>query len=295
MNNCDFVSHNRNMEKDIEKTIRKRNAILGGIISFVLLGITEVGPPCSSFGKANGETLEQLSNKPQMAIVIDDFGYDRCGVEEMLSLNCKLTCAVMPALEFTTEDANRAHELGHEVILHMPMEAYGNLPQSWYGPLYIKNNDTREEAYEKTKQALDMIPHVNGINIHMGTALSQNKTLMREVMKATKEKDLIFLDSRTIEGSICKEVASDVGCKFLERDVFLEINSASYWVATKRIEEAISICTDKGSCVVIGHIGAVGKSETARALKDNLSKIIDSGIEIVPLSSLYSGLKSTVN
>ncbi len=260
-------------------------------MAFVLAGVTGIGPPRECV--CGAETQTGTQTKPRMAIVIDDFGYDRVGVSEMLALDCTLTCAVMPALEFTTEDAEKAHALGHEVILHMPMEAYGNLPESWYGPLYIKNIDSKEEAYNKTMQALNMIPYAKGMNIHMGTALSQNKELMTEIMKVAKERDIVFLDSRTIEGSVCSEVAKNIDCKFLERDVFLEIGSASYNTAIGRINEAIKICKEKGNCVVIGHIGAVGRAETARALKDSLKTIEESGIEIVSLSELYDSINNS--
>ena len=77
---------------------------------------------------ANINTFVQAEEKPKLAIVIDDFGSDRHGVEEMLNLKIPLTVAVLPGCEFTTEDAQKAHEHGHEVILHMPMENQTDMP-----------------------------------------------------------------------------------------------------------------------------------------------------------------------
>ena len=45
---------------------------------------------------------------------------------------------------------------------------------------------------------------------------------------------------------------------------------------------------EKGRCIVIGHVGAVGQSETARALKDSLESIRNAGIDIVPLSAFQN-------
>ena len=225
--------------------------------------------------------------KPKMVIIIDDFGYDRQGVDLMLSIDCTLTIAVMPSLMYSEEDAIRAHKQGHEVILHMPMEAYGNLPSSWYGPLFIANNDTPEVAYNKINQAINSIPYCKGINIHMGTAVSQNKTLMHSILKATKERNMPFVDSRTIEGSVCKEIGDEIGANVLERDLFLENHRANYAITNQKITEAINLCLQNGRCIVIGHIGAVGRDITAKCLADNLQRILDAGIEIVPLSALY--------
>ena len=271
----------------------KRQKVISNImlIFTIVLSLASVIPRGMTFARASeGEHLPRADIerviKPQMAIVIDDFGYDRQGIDEMLALDCTLTCAVMPNLEFSESDARMAHERGHEVILHMPMEAYGNLPTSWYGPLFIGNLDSKETAYNKVNQALNSIPYVNGMNIHMGTALSHNKTLMKEIMRCAKERDIVFLDSKTIEGSICPEVAKEVGVAFLERDIFLEVGGASYNTAISRIREAIDFCKNNGRCIVIGHVGAVGQSETARAIKDSLEQIKSAGIEIVPLSAL---------
>ncbi len=227
-------------------------------------------------------------HKPQMAIVIDDFGYDRKGVDLMLSLNCPLTIAVMPALEFSAQDAETAHAKGHEVILHMPMEAYGNAPLSWYGPLYIANSDTPEMAKNKLNQAINGIPYCNGVNIHMGTAISKNKELMRAILETTKERNLVFLDSRTIEDTVCKPIATELGAPFLERDVFLEVGGASYGTTAQKMQEAIEMCKTNGKCIVIGHIGAVGKDVTAKCLQDYLPTIEAEGIEIVPLSKMLT-------
>ncbi|WP_368495559.1 divergent polysaccharide deacetylase family protein [Bacillus sp. Marseille-Q1617] len=58
----------------------------------------------------------------ELAIVIDDLGNDMKGTEEILHLPVTLTLAIMPFLPTTREDAEKAHRLGHEVIVHLPME-----------------------------------------------------------------------------------------------------------------------------------------------------------------------------
>ena len=232
------------------------------------------------------EIKEPQSAKLKMAIVIDDFGCDRRGVEEMLNLDCTLTCAIMPCLEFSEEDAKNAHAKGHEVILHMPMEAYGGLPEFWYGPLYIKNSDSPEVAAEKLEKGFGSVPYADAVNIHMGTAVSRNEKIMESVLNYTKNKNMVFLDSRTIEGSVCKTVGDQVGAKVLERDYFLEVGGPSYAQATKSLTEAVKTCKEKGSVIVIGHVGPMGTTQTARAIKDFLPTLKAEGITVVPLSQI---------
>ncbi|WP_144340835.1 divergent polysaccharide deacetylase family protein, partial [Paenibacillus darwinianus] len=56
------------------------------------------------------------------AIVIDDFGNGMSGTEDMLRLPVPFTAAVMPFLPMTKRDAEAAHKLHHDVIIHLPME-----------------------------------------------------------------------------------------------------------------------------------------------------------------------------
>lgn len=60
--------------------------------------------------------------RKELAIVIDDFGNNMKGTEEMLNLPVPITVAIMPFLSTSKEDAIRAHKKGHEVIVHLPLE-----------------------------------------------------------------------------------------------------------------------------------------------------------------------------
>lgn len=225
--------------------------------------------------------------KAKLAIVIDDFGQDRHGVEEMLNLPIRLTVAVMPEGEYTVSDAETAHSKGHQVILHMPMENETYMPASYYGPVLIKNGFTKAEAVETLSECMDKLPYCDGVNIHMGTGVSHNKELMTAMMEEVKRRDKFFLDSKTTMGSVCPECAEATGVKFAERDVFLEPpGRPNYATAVEQLLEAGRIAKQKGNAVAIGHVGPVGKAETARAIKDTLPELEAMGVEIVPLSDL---------
>lgn len=225
-----------------------------------------------------------------LAIVIDDFGgYNRNGVAEMLSLDCPLTCAVMPSCENTFIDAESANKLGHEVILHMPMEAHTKLPEDWYGNIYIKNNDSPQIAREKLEKCLSLVPYAKGVNIHIGSGVSQNTSIMTEIMRCVKEKNMYFCDSKTTINSVCEQCARDCRTAFVSRNEFLEkTHSADYNYARQMLTKAAKTAKQKGYSVVIGHVGAEGGIATYEAIRDSLFEIKNMGIKIVPLSKIVS-------
>lgn len=157
----------------------------------------------------------------KLAIIIDDFGQSREGVEEMMRIDEHLTFAVMPFLEFTEEDAKRGKELGYEIIIHLPMEANkGKL--SWLGPKPIlcgmkKKNEIRQIVEE----AAEDVPYAIGANIHMGSKACCQEEIMESILEVVKEKKLYyFVDSRTAKKTVAKKKADEMGILCYDNNVF---------------------------------------------------------------------------
>ena len=234
--------------------------------------------------------------KYKIAIVIDDFGSeDRTGVDEILELNIPLTCAVMPGMTNSASDAETAFSLGHEVILHMPMEASLKLPDSWYGPKVIRNYFSEKQAVDLVDECIKSIPHAIGMNIHMGTGISRNKNILSAIMKYLKESDKYFLDSKTVEDSMCPASAQEVGFNLLSRDVFIENhNNHSYAFTKSSMQKAKEIAIKNGYCIAIGHVGPEGGPNTINAINDSIEDFKNSGIEFVKLSEIYNLTKKSI-
>ena len=143
----------------------------------------------------SGQTTKNMafskSTTPKLAIVIDDFGsYDESGIDTLLKISQPLTCAVLPNTDNTQKHLTLLKDTNHEIILHMPMQSHVNLPESWYGPVYIKNTDSTQTATQKIQDSLNTFSDIKGFNIHIGSGVSQNKTLMSAIYNFAKEKNL---------------------------------------------------------------------------------------------------------
>lgn len=240
------------------------------------------------------KTKEDTISKPMLAIVIDDFGgYEEAGIETMLSIDAQLTCAIMPNNENSLKHAQMVNKSNKEIILHMPMEASVHLPQSWYGPNYITNQDNKESVYKKLYSAFDCIKYAKGFNIHIGSGVCQNKKVISYIYDYAKENNKFFLDSRTHENTVCEKVANEKNIVYLGRDEFLEPKgSNSYNTVKEHLLVACNLAKEKGFAIAIGHVGNHGGENTAKAIKDSLEEIKNQGIEIVSLSTIYEKLKT---
>ena len=251
-------------------------------------------PETSPISNAKSATKQEAPIVPKMAIVIDDFGsYDQSGVETLSKCTAPLTCAVIPNVDNTETNIKQFSELGHEIILHMPMQSHVSLPEDWYGPVYIKNTDSPEVATNKISKCLKQFPSVKGFNIHIGSGVSRNKGLMTAIYNFAKENNLYFLDSRTIETTATEDACLETNSVYLGRNVFLEADkNRSYQGVCYRLLEGAQIAKEQGFSIVIGHVGAEGGENTAKAILDTLSKIEEMGVKIVPLSEIYELAKT---
>ena len=265
------------------------------IFFIILLLLTLCFPIKSSLSLYDymSDASNQTQKSAKMSIVIDDFGsYDQSGVEKLLNLDIPLTCAILPNVDNSQSNFNEIIKNGHEPILHMPMQSHVNLPESWYGPIYIKNYDSPEVTKQKLTECLKQFPNIKGFNIHIGSGVSRNTNLMTSIYDFANENNLYFLDSRTIVTNATEDACKETHSIYLGRNVFLEADkNKSYSGVCKRLLEGAEIAKNEGFSIVIGHVGAEGGENTANAIIDSIEKIKQMGVEIVPLSEIYGELK----
>lgn len=231
--------------------------------------------------------------QPLLTIIIDDFGgFDQSGIEKMLEIDAPLTCAVMPNLENSQKNSEQILVSNKEVILHMPMLSHVSLPLSWYGPNYINIGDSKETINQKINKALETVKGAKGFNIHIGSGVCQDPKTVSHIYDFATENNLFFIDSRTHMNTQCEKVANQKNITYLGRDEFLEPGgNKSYEGVCRHIMNGAKIAQEKGHAIIIGHVGAHGGENTARAISDCIEKIQNMGIKIVTASELFSHLE----
>ena len=233
--------------------------------------------------QAAWDESETQSNKT-IAIVIDDFGNDMNGTEEMLKLPVKFTTAIMPFMPSTMEDAERARRLGHDVLVHMPMEPMKGL-KKWLGPGAITTDLSDEEIRKRVEEAIANVPHAVGMNNHMGSKATADERVMRVVLTVCKEHGLFFLDSRTTYKTVVPQIAEELGVPLVSNDIFLD---DVYTI--QHISKQVGLLRKKleldPSCVSIGHVGPPGRN-TAAVLKQFIPEL-EKEAKFVKLSEIVA-------
>ncbi|MFD0962187.1 divergent polysaccharide deacetylase family protein [Paenibacillus chungangensis] len=244
------------------------------VIACLFAGTTNAGP-----------MLAEKDERPRtVAVVIDDFGNGMNGTEEMLKLPVHITVAVMPFMPTTKQDAEEAHRLGHDVIVHMPMEPNKG-KKSWLGPGALTTDLSDEEVRKRVEEAIANVPHATGMNNHMGSKVTADERMMRIILTVCKERGLFFLDSRTTSKTVVPKIAEELGVPLLSNDLFLDDVYTEQHIA-KQVSQLSKLLHTKPNCISIGHVGPPGK-KTAVVLKQSIPRF---DAQFVKLSDMVQTL-----
>lgn len=216
-----------------------------------------------------------------MGIIIDDMGNDKARGERALRLNDAIAYAFLPHTKHSKELALLAHEMGREVLLHMPMQSIEGMQLGRGG---LKKSMNYLQFIETFQLALTSIPNVVGVNNHMGSLLTQLPTQMTWLMMELKKTPrLFFVDSRTTYLSIARRVANENGIPNLRRHAFLD-NDRSQQAIERNFQESIKIAQNRRVTVVIGH----PYKSTLTVLERLLPSLRQHNIKLVRLATLIA-------
>ncbi len=187
----------------------------------------------------------------ELALVIDDLGYNKARGMRAIELPGAITVAVLPFAPHTRGLVEHAARHRKDVIVHQPMEPHPTARvRNEHGTLMLGMADIEFAA--TLTAALDAVPTRVGVSNHTGSLLTQHRLPMQRLMREIDERGLFFLDSRTTAETVALDVALEQGIPALKRDVFLDHEPTAAAIHAA-FEKSLHIARNKGHAVVIGH------------------------------------------
>lgn len=218
--------------------------------------------------------------KNRVAIVIDDMGGSMNALDKLIEIDGHIAVAVLPFLRHSTDVAKKASSSGLEVLLHVPMEPT-DMKRHDPGEGAILTNMSDAEVQNRLRINMSSVPHIIGMNNHMGSKLTEDKGRIRAVLEVVKKKGLFFLDSKTSGRSVVSSVAEKVGVRSADRNIFLD-NKRDKKYIREQLRKLVKMAKKKGTAIAIGH----PYPETLSVLKEEIPGLEKEGIGLVRLSEL---------
>jgi len=220
-------------------------------------------------------TVTKPSTPPRLAIIIDDGGYNLDNLKEILNLGKPITFAILPNTPQTRQTAHLVHQKGGEVMLHLPME-----PKEENGLALEKDmvkTDMDSAAIQNVlRVGLSRIPHVRGMNSHMGSKATEDPRVMGAVMDVLKREGLYYIDSHTSPHSAGIKAAQAAGIPSARNAKFLDAVKETGKIK-EAIRAAMAKAQEEGKAAAIGHPDPL----TLRSLQEMVPEIEKAGIKLV--------------
>ena len=249
--------------------------------------VTETGPAVFEAGTAAVDVSEGAPAqgagrvRPLCSIIIDDLGEHPELIEEALTLPVAITYAVIPELPFSRRCAMELHAAGRPLLVHLPMEPL-SYPEHDPGPHAIFRGMGDARVRELTARALHAVPEAVGVNNHMGSAATQDVSVMSQILAVVRERGLFFIDSRTSSGSVAFRVARSMGLRCAARQVFLDQEGFDQDFTRRQLRLLFEIARQKGAAIGIGH----WHHGTLAVLREELPMLAGPDVSLVPVERL---------
>lgn len=224
------------------------------------------------------------SGNGKIVIIIDDMGMSKFDAQ-IYQLPAPLTLSYLPYAKELQTKTHAASQAGHELMLHVPMEPLNSKLDLGPSPLLAKMK--KKEFNQTLEGALNAFSGYVGVNNHMGSRLTQDPQSMIWLMQALHKRNLLFVDSKTIETSLAGDMAYSFNLPYAERDVFLDHydDPQSIRGALKTLE---TIAAHKGYAIAIGH----PKENTVKALAQWLPSLKSKNLSLTKISDLVKVLET---
>jgi uncharacterized protein len=236
-------------------------------------------PPPAQAWLQNAMAYADPGGQPMIAIVLDDVGAAPADAPGAVALPAAITLSIMTYAPNAAHLADEARKAGHEIMVHVPMEPISRDADP--GKNALLTSLSSSEIQHRLDWDLAQFQGYVGINNHMGSRFTQNAAGMQIVLEALKARGLLFLDSRTIAGSVGDRMAGQLGVTHVKRDVFLDdvIDEADIRTELARVE---AVARKQGFAIAIGH----PHPDTVAALRQWIPEAKARGFVLVPITAI---------
>ncbi len=223
--------------------------------------------------------IPQASADKYASIIIDDLGNNLELGQLVVDIPAPITLAILPHTIFAAELAENANKSGKEVMLHLPLQS---VRHHVHTPGTLKLHMTHERFRQQLLSNIGSIPHIRGVNNHMGSLMTQHPGYMDWLMaELAKQGGLYFIDSRTTTKSVAATFANKHKVPALDRDVFLDPDFRPETIH-QQFARFIAKANATGYAIAIAH----PHPQSLQFIHQHLDDLEQQGIKLVSVSEL---------
>lgn len=242
----------------------------------------------------NAVPLDEHSNIPKLAIIIDDFGnYSNFMIDSLLvkfgNLPEEVAFAILPNLPYSEFVMEFFQFENRELLLHTPLEPQNTKINA--GEVVITDTDDTITIINKLNDFYTALPAVKGLNNHMGSKATENVAVMTTILEWCKNNDLYFVDSATSPNSVAFNLAQELGVATAKRDIFLDVPNPTRATVDNYLIKMTKYYDSNRDILVITHASSLERRDNLLYFIEEAQKI---GFRLVPASEYLISEKKPI-
>ena len=216
----------------------------------------------------------------RIAIVVGGIGIARNGSSEAIEdLPGAITLAFAPYSDELPKLLARARDMGHEVLLQIPLEPYG-YPNNDPGPQTLTVDASADENLDRLHWLMSRLTTYVGVTNYLGARFTGDEDALAPVIADVGERGLLYFDDGSSGTSRADQLAKGM-TPFIRADAVIDADTEAKAIDA-RLAELEALAKRRGYAVASASAFPVSIERIA----DSARNAADRGIEIVPLTAL---------
>jgi hypothetical protein len=239
-----------------------------------------IGPDGREPWRVYGRAVEPVSGLPRLAIIVSGLGLSADATQRAIRLPKEVTLSFTPYGADLEAAVTAAREVGHEVLLDLPMEPI-SYPADNPGPHTLLTSLNPSENIARLDWLLGRFKGYVGVINHMGSRFTTSPDSLRPILRALKERGLMFVDSRSTSKSVAGGLARQIQLPRAVNDRFLD-HEPTLGAIDQSFAAAEGDSRARGAALVVARPFPI----TLERMTAWLPMLESRGIEIVPVTAL---------
>ena len=219
-------------------------------------------------------------SKPRIAILITGLGISPSATGEAIrKLPGSVSLAFAPYANNLQTTVSKARNLGHEVMLQLPMEPF-DYPDNDPAPHTLLADTSTRENNARIEWLLTRFAGYTGVTNYMGAKFTASPDAIKPFLKKIKSHGLFYFEDGASPRSQSGAIGKSIGTSYAKANVIIDSDQNNQNIR-KALLKLENIARDKGLAVGVGSalpITISALSEWAKSLKEK-------DIILVPISS----------
>jgi len=188
---------------------------------------------------------------PRVSLIVGGLGLKQSHTLAAINeLPPEVTLSFVPYANDLQTWINRARAAGHEVLLELPMEAY-DYPNVDTGPYTLLTSAKPEENLRRLSLLMGKASGYFGVTNYQGAKFATDARAAAPVMKALKDRGLVFMHDGAAARSILPQTAQDTGLTLSVADRIVDAEPSADAIDRELLQlEALAI--QNGKAVGVG-------------------------------------------